>query len=711
MAPIKNARHLFNEIPVGYPIPGKTTIHDESETIDLETVPLNGGILIKTLVLSIDPYLRGKMKAPDAKHYSAPFIIGQPLANGGVGLVVRSEHPNFKAGDHIYGLLPFQEYTVFSDPKVRLLENKEGIPWRHYVGAAGMPGQTAYLGWKAFSKAKKGETAFITTGAGPVGAIVAQIAKLDGVKVIASAGSDEKVEFMKSIGVDVAFNYKTTDTTKVLEEHGPIDIYWDNVGGEILEAALEAANVHARFIECGMISQYNLSGERHGIRNVFHIIGKRITINGFLVPDLMTPEGAADFYNTVPAMIRDGKLKFLEDAKHGLDKAGEAILDVQSGKNHGKTSTGPSAQASLTMPLVRNARHLFNEIPTGFPIPGRTTVYDDSQTIDLDNVPLNGGILVKTLVLSMDPYLRGKMRPAGTSYLPSFVIGEPLDNWGVGVVLRSETPKLQPGDHVYGMLPFQEYSVFSEIDQLRLLQNKEGIPWSLYVGIAGMPGQTAYLGWKAFAKPRPGETVFVTTGAGPVGSVVAQLAKRDGLKVIASAGSDKKVEFMKTIGVDVAFNYKTTSTREVLKEHGPIDIYWDHVGGETLETALDFAKLGARFIECGMITEYNSDGEKYGVKNLWQVVVKRIVMSGLMVPDLMTPENAADFYATVPAHIRDGKLKSLEDVKRGLDKYLGNGKLKFFEDTKHGLDKAGEAILDVQSRKNHGKSLIIVADE
>ncbi|KAL0960208.1 hypothetical protein HGRIS_011841 [Hohenbuehelia grisea] len=140
---------------------------------------------------------------------------------------------------------------------------------------------------------------------------------------------------MKEIGVDVPFNYKTTSVADVLAKEGPIDIYWDNVGGKTLEDALEAATVHARFIECGMISDYN-AAEKYGVKNLFNLIVKRISIHGFLVSDLL-PKYRDEFYKTVPAMIARGEIKFLEDKKQGLDKAGEAIYEVQSGKNHGKS--------------------------------------------------------------------------------------------------------------------------------------------------------------------------------------------------------------------------------------------------------------------------------------------------------------------------------------------------------------------------------------
>ncbi|EPQ52506.1 NAD P-binding protein [Gloeophyllum trabeum ATCC 11539] len=335
MAPVRNGRHLFNEVPTGYPVPGKTTVYDGSQTIDPDTVPLNGGFLLKTLVLSIDPYMRGKMRDPKVESYSPPFLIGKPLENFGVGVVIRSENPAVKAGDHLYGIFPFQEYFVETDPKkYRVLENKEKLPWSVYVGAAGMPGQTAYYAWKEYSAAKKGETVFVTAGAGPVGSFVIQLAKLDGLKVIASAGSEDKVEFIKKLGADVAFNYKTTNTREVLKKEGGIDIYWDNVGGETLEAALDAAHPEARFIECGMISAYNAT-EPYGVKNLMLVVAKQISMYGFLVFRL-GQKYEEEFYRVIPAKLASGELKYSEDVTKGLEDVGEAILSVQKGTNKGK---------------------------------------------------------------------------------------------------------------------------------------------------------------------------------------------------------------------------------------------------------------------------------------------------------------------------------------------------------------------------------------
>ncbi|EED80045.1 predicted protein [Postia placenta Mad-698-R] len=355
------------------------------------------------------------------------------------------------------------------------------------------------------------------------------------------------------------------------------------------------------------------------------------------------------------------------------------------------------------MAPVTNARLIFNEIPSvavysppsessGLPEPGKTTIYDTSETIDLENVPLHGGALIKTLVLSVDPYLRGRMRdPSIESYVPAFTKGKPLDNFGVGVVLRSEDPAIKPGDHLYGYFPFQQYLLSQDlsIPSMTTKLPDDKLPWSVYLGVCGMPGQTAYYGWKEHAKPNPGDVVFVSTGAGVVGSVVIQLAKAEGLKVIASAGSDEKVAFMKELGADVAFNYKTEKTSDVLAREGPINIYWDNVGGETLEAAIAAAADNAQFIECGYITSYN--GEDYHIKNLQLIFAKQLTLSGFLINRLRHKYQDA-FYSEMPARVARGEIKYTEDITRG-------------------LEKAGEAIVDVQTGKNKGKSVILVAEE
>ncbi|PIL32414.1 hypothetical protein GSI_05660 [Ganoderma sinense ZZ0214-1] len=343
------------------------------------------------------------------------------------------------------------------------------------------------------------------------------------------------------------------------------------------------------------------------------------------------------------------------------------------------------------MAPVPNGRYLFKEIPVGFPIPGQTTVYDESQTIDLHTVPLNGGFLVKVLVLSIDPYIRSKMRdPSIDSYTPAYFLNEPLYGYGLAVVLRSEDATLHPGDHIYGIHTFKHYSVKADASQYRVIKNEEKLPWSAYVGICGMAGETACYAWKEYARPQKGQVAFVTAGAGPVGATVIQLAKADGMKVIASAGSDDKVDFIKSVGADVAFNYKTERTADVLAKEGPVDVYWDNVGGETLEAAIEHSARYARFIECGMISAYNSSSS-YHVKNLTKILSRELSINGFIVSSLRAKYVDA-FYAEFPARVARGEIQYKEYPVRG-------------------LAEAGQAIADVQSGKNFGKCVLIVADD
>ncbi|KAI0319232.1 alcohol dehydrogenase [Amylostereum chailletii] len=347
------------------------------------------------------------------------------------------------------------------------------------------------------------------------------------------------------------------------------------------------------------------------------------------------------------------------------------------------------------MAPVRNGRHTFAEIPTdaGLIAPGKHLKYDDSQTIDLDNVPLGGGFLIKTLVLSVDPYMRWRMREAHIpSYSPAFEIGKPLNGHGVGVVTRSETPDMQPGDHLYGPgFLHQEYFVAKDPKEYERIVNEIGVPWSLYVGVLGMPGQTAWFAWKEFSKVKKGQTVFISAVAGAVGNVVAQLAKLDGMKVIGSTGSDEKVMYARSLGVDVAFNYKKESTEEILKREGPIDIYWDNVGGEALDLALKYASDGAQFIECGLTSIYNNESQAYPYQNMFSIVANQISIHGFRVGALAS-KWAELYYREVPRLLKDGKLKPEEDRS-------------------YGLENVGEAFLQISTGDNKGKKVVIVAED
>ncbi|KAJ7904023.1 NAD(P)-binding protein [Mycena leptocephala] len=349
MPQVKNARVLFSSIPEGYPIPGETTVYDTTQTIDLETVPLNGGISLKTLVLSIDPYFRVIMQNVE---HPAAFKIGAPLSGFGIAVVLRSENPSVTAGQHVYGFNIAHQDT-WSFPNWAAANHGEA-PEPAMVGVLALlacqvctiafilfwmllrllcEGQTAYIGWKEFANAKAGEIAFVSAGAGECRRLVSlvifvlpttfrsmhhrmviQLAKQAGLKVIASAGSEEK----------------TTDTRGVLAKEGPIDIYWDNVGGDILDAALEFAAPHGRFLLCGAISGYNTVTKLHLINaNALHV-------HGIVMAHLPVMQYLPEFYATIPGKLANGELKYAEEVTRGLDKVGEVILAVQRGTNKAK---------------------------------------------------------------------------------------------------------------------------------------------------------------------------------------------------------------------------------------------------------------------------------------------------------------------------------------------------------------------------------------
>ncbi|GAA6012608.1 hypothetical protein JCM11491_005452 [Sporobolomyces phaffii] len=319
-----------------------------------------------------------------------------------------------------------------------------------------------------------------------------------------------------------------------------------------------------------------------------------------------------------------------------------------------------------------------------YPVPGEHLKLTESE-IDLDQKLAEGSIIVKTKVLSLDPYLRSRLRAPGfKSYVPEFDQGKPIQNFGVGEVIKAgEGAVLKVGSLVYGSFDFSEYVVFGKeaVSQLRPFDNKEGLPLSTWVGAAGMPGQTAYVGLRDIGKPKKGETIFVSSASGAVGQMVIALAHRAGLKVIAAAGSDEKVQILKdTLGVEHAFNYKTTNVKEYLSKH-EYQIYWDNVAGETLEAVLDTISVRGRIIGCGAASSYNS--EAHGVKNLFNVVTKEIHYEGFIVLN----RDLGNFYAEIPPALAKGEFtKPIEHITHGLDN--------------------GEAFLELLKGGNVGKAVV-----
>jgi len=351
MAP--NKALILVQYPAAFPIPG-TDLVIKSTEFDPKTPPPEGGLILKTNYLSYDPYLRGKMKPPTPASYAKGFEHGEPIYNFAISTVVSSANSRFKAGDVVLGTSNFQEYVMV--PKERadltntamafeLLDNPLGLDPKVFLGALGMSGLTAYSSFYEIGKPKKGETIFISAASGAVGQIVGQLAKREGLKVLGSVGSDQKLKFIKEeLGFDGGFNYKTEEPAaglkRLLGELGSsgLDIYYDNVGGEHLDASIAAMNTFGKIIMCGSVSQTSKKpGETHGIVNMPFVVGKRLTVRGFLVfdPD-MGPKYHAEHQKNVGQWIKDGSITVKMSVTEGIDNAAEGFVGMLKGENFGK---------------------------------------------------------------------------------------------------------------------------------------------------------------------------------------------------------------------------------------------------------------------------------------------------------------------------------------------------------------------------------------
>jgi hypothetical protein len=290
-------------------------------------------VLVRNLFMSVDPYMRGRMN--DRKSYVPPFETGKVLEGGAVGEVIESRAKEFKPGDVVTSNFGWREYFIAS-PKELHPVSREIQPLSVYLGALGMTGMTAWVGLNLV-EVKAGDVIYISGAAGAVGNVAGQLAKLRGCKVIGSAGSMEKVEFLREeCAFNIAFDYKTGPVLEQLNLEAPdgIDVYFDNVGGETLEAALSALRVHGRIIACGGISGYNEEKPRPGPSNLFNMITKRLTMKGFIVRDGLDRQG--EFEKEVGGYFRAGKLKNKETVVEGIEQAVGAFIGLFAGKNIGK---------------------------------------------------------------------------------------------------------------------------------------------------------------------------------------------------------------------------------------------------------------------------------------------------------------------------------------------------------------------------------------
>jgi len=315
--------------PVGLP---KRT--DWSYTEEPARSPGDHEVLVKVMYLSLDPAMRGWMN--EGKSYIPPVELGAVMRAGGVGRVIESRHASFKPGDYVYGTLNVQEYATL-DGKSLTKVDPGFAPLPTWLGTLGMPGMTAYFGLLDVGKPKAGETVVVSGAAGAVGTVVGQIAKIKGCRVVGIAGGEEKCRYLTTeLGFDAAIDYKSEDVKKALRQHCPkgVDVYFDNVGGDILDIVLTQLARHARIVICGAISQYNSTTGVKGPANYMSLLVNRASMTGMVVFDYA--ERYAEAGREMAGWIAAGKLKTREDVVRGLETFPETLLKLFKGENFGK---------------------------------------------------------------------------------------------------------------------------------------------------------------------------------------------------------------------------------------------------------------------------------------------------------------------------------------------------------------------------------------
>ncbi|KAL3480590.1 hypothetical protein BJX99DRAFT_220454 [Aspergillus californicus] len=342
--------------------------------------------------------------------------------------------------------------------------------------------------------------------------------------------------------------------------------------------------------------------------------------------------------------------------------------------------------------MSSNRALIFKKVPQGLPVPGQDLATEPVAEIVIDTPPKQG-LLIKSLFASFDPYMRGRMRPVEyKSYTPAYHLNTPIDSFVIGEVIQSDNPAYQKGQLIIGQLPIQEYIALDEasIEQVKPLENPLELPdVRVFLGPLGMPGLTAYSSLYEIGKPKKGNTIFISAASGAVGQIVAQLAKREGLHVIGSVGSDDKLDYiMNKLGFAGGFNYKQERPRDALARLAPqgLDIYYDNVGGEHLEAALDAMNDFGRIVACGMISDFS--GAPHPVKNLHNVITKRLGMKGFIVSDLeFGPAYFAEHQKNMQQWIKEGSIRCL------------------FHETVR-IEHAAEGLVGIFQGKNKGKALL-----
>ncbi len=330
-----NTQVLFKSWPEGLPSEGNFEIVKTDAPQCGE-----GEVLRRTIYLSLDPYMRGRMS--QRKSYAEPAKIGEPMVGQTISEVVESKNDRYRPGDFVLGFDGWQSYAASDGKGLRKLDPATA-PLSYAVGVLGMPGLTAYVALLDIGRPKEGETVVVSAAAGAVGSIAGQIAKIKGCRVVGTAGSDEKCAYVVSdLRFDVCINYKREDLREALKAACPngIDVYLDNVGGAVLEAVLKRINVHARIPLVGLISQYNDTQLSPG-PNLLSLIANRALIQGMLVTD--HTDRMPDFLRDMSQWLREGKIRYREDIIQGLENAPRAFIGLLQGENIGKRVVQVSA--------------------------------------------------------------------------------------------------------------------------------------------------------------------------------------------------------------------------------------------------------------------------------------------------------------------------------------------------------------------------------
>jgi NADPH-dependent curcumin reductase CurA len=295
--------------------------------------PADGQVLIRNAYFSVDPYMRPRMN--DVRSYVAPFTLGEAMTGGAVGRVAVSRNSRYAEGDWVLHQLGWREWSLSDGKGLRRLD-PAGAPVSTALGVLGMPGFTAWYGLFVLGEPKEGETVFVSGAAGAVGSAAGQMARIAGCRVIGSAGSPEKLAWLGELGFDAVFDYKEQRPYKALGELAPdgIGVYFDNVGGEQLEAAIGALNDYGRIVACGSVSRYNDASPAPGPRNMFMVVTKRLRMQGYIISDHFDRFG--EFARQAAEWVRDDRLRYRETIVEGIENAPRAFLGLLRGENIGK---------------------------------------------------------------------------------------------------------------------------------------------------------------------------------------------------------------------------------------------------------------------------------------------------------------------------------------------------------------------------------------